>query len=144
MLMFLHWPHVTMVAERSYRQLACLLIYQPTKVLSECFAEFIVKRHFEIFVIFHSFPQKPPRGWICTKFGTGVGVADTIPVTCFWWSVKGCQFWRGSKFALSHCQGQSLLMQDWRYRTACDMIFNQNLVNSVRSAALGLFWWQLM
>jgi len=30
-------------------------------------------------VIFHTFVQKtPPRGRICTKFGTGLGVIDVI------------------------------------------------------------------
>jgi len=32
-----------------------------------------------IIVTFHPFPQKPPLcGQICTKFGTGVWVADVI------------------------------------------------------------------
>jgi len=30
----------------------------------------------------------PPRGRICTKFGTGVGVADVITCIKFWRSVN--------------------------------------------------------
>jgi len=29
-------------------------------------------------VIFHPYAQKPPSGWICTKFGVGGPLADVI------------------------------------------------------------------
>jgi len=51
--MFLHWPHVMIAAERSYHQLACLLIYHQTKVLSECFTEYIIKFQFDNFFEHH-------------------------------------------------------------------------------------------
>ena len=38
----------------------------------------------------------------------------------FWWSVKGCGFFGGSKIAISHWQSQSPLTQGWRYRAARD------------------------
>jgi len=41
---------------------------------------YITQNTFVKIVLFHPLAQKPPRGRICTKFGTAVGVADVI--TC--------------------------------------------------------------
>ena len=48
---------------------------------------------------------RSPHGRICTKFGTAIGAAEVITCTIFWWSVKGCAFYGGSKIAISYQQG---------------------------------------
>ena len=58
-----------------------------------------------------------PRGRICTKFVTAVGVADVITSNKFFGDRS-----RGvdSKIAISHWQSQSPLTQGWRYHAARD------------------------
>ena len=63
----------------------------------------------------YPFAQKP-HGRIYTKFGTAIGgrrCNHRQPIR--WWSIKGCGFCGGSKFALSHRQSQSPLTQGLRY-----------------------------
>jgi len=53
--------------------------------------------------------QEAPRGRICTKFATAVGVADVITSNKFLVIGQGVRILWGSKIALSHWQSQSPL-----------------------------------
>jgi len=60
-------------------------------------------------VMFRAFAHLP-RGQICTKFGTGVGVAEVITCDNFWRSfMRGRICWGGSKLRASRWQSLSPL-----------------------------------
>jgi len=74
------------------------------------------------------YAHKPPRGRMCTKFGTTVGGRRRNRVwQVFWWSVEGCRFCRGSDIVSSFWLSSSPLTQGWRYRTAPPVIFPPGL-----------------
>ena len=62
---------------------------------------YITQNTFVKIVLFHPLAEKPPRGRICTKFGTAVGVADVITCNKFLVIGRGVDS-VGSKIALSH------------------------------------------
>ena len=73
----------------------------------------------KIFCYISPICPEAPRGRICTKFNTAVGVVDVITSNKFFGD--RCGFSGRSKIAISHWQSQSPLTQGWRYRAARDM-----------------------
>ena len=79
-------------------------------------------------VIFHPFAQKPPWMDVRQIWHSCRGRWRNHMWQMFWWSVEGCRFCMGLKFAISHWQSQSPLTLGRRYRAARDTDWTWTIV----------------